>query len=392
MANSPKTIFPKEVIGFSVEALLNKHSTRSLIIYQIILLALMTACALLPVINVDVNLNGAGVVQSKKLQTKIVSGTTGRIIEKNVNINQFVTTGDTLFGLDKTYINNQKFDLLKRVKIQEDEIADLKLLVASKIQKKLELKSLKYIQSYNYLSKSIGDLDEQIRVKRNAYQREKVLFEGNASFKAKLEEVKLAMDVLINQKTLEIEKFKAQWNSDLQRALLDLSELENRLNQINTDLEQYTIVAPTTGYIQNLEGVSENSFIYPNQQLCVISPNEELLLDCYIKPTDIGLIEKNQKVKIRVDAFNYQQWGMLEAEVVEIFNDVTLLNNQEPVFTVRCKPKQQYLQLENGYKGELRKGMSFQANFLIAKRSLFDLLFDKVEDWLAPNANKKTSV
>jgi len=235
-------------------------------------------------------------------------------------------------------------------------------------------------------------LDEQIKIKRNAYQREKALFEGNASYKAKLEEVKLAMDVLINQKSLEIEKFKAQWNSDLQRALLDLSELENRLNQINTDLEQYTIIAPTSGYIHNLEGIAVNGFIYPNQQLCVISPNEELLLDCYIKPTDIGLIEKNQKVKIRVDAFNYQQWGMLEAEVVEIFNDVTLLNNQEPVFTVRCKPNRNFLKLENGYKGELRKGMSFQANFLIAERSLFDLLFDKVEDWLAPSANKKTSI
>ena len=161
----------------------------------------------------------------------------------------------------------------------------------------------------DYLRKSIGDLDEQIKIKRNAYQREKALFEGNASFKAKLEDVKLAMDVLLNQKSLEIEKFRAQWNTDLQRALLDLSDLENRLNQINVELEQYTVIAPTSGFVQNIEGIALNGFIYPNQQLCVISPNEELLLDCYIKPTDIGLIGKNQKVKIRVDAFNYQQWG-----------------------------------------------------------------------------------
>jgi len=309
MPNSPKTIFPKEVIGFSVEALLNKHSTRSLIIYQIILFVLITVCALLPFIKVDVNLNGAGVVQSKKLQAKIVSGTTGRITQKNINLNQFVTLGDTLFVLDQTYILSQKTDLQKRIEIKTDEISDLKLLVSTVIGKNLDLKSLKYIQSYDYLRKSIGDLDEQIKIKRNAYQREKALFEGNASFKAKLEDVKLAMDVLLNQKSLEIEKFRAQWNTDLQRALLDLSDLENRLNQINVELEQYTVIAPTSGFVQNIEGIALNGFIYPNQQLCVISPNEELLLDCYIKPTDIGLIGKNQKVKIRVDAFNYQQWG-----------------------------------------------------------------------------------
>ena len=99
----------------------------ALSIYQIILFVLITVCALLPFIKVDVNLNGAGVVQSKKLQAKIVSGTTGRITQKNINLNQFVTLGDTLFVLDQTYILSQKTDLQKRIEIKTDEISDLKL-------------------------------------------------------------------------------------------------------------------------------------------------------------------------------------------------------------------------------------------------------------------------
>ena len=139
MSNNPKTIFPKEVIGFSVEALLNKHSTRSLINYQIILVALIAACAFLSFNNVVVNLNGMGVVQSKKFQSKIISGTTGRIKERNVQINQFVASGDTLFVLDKTFINNRRSDLHKRIDISEDEISDLKVLVSSDINSDLEL-------------------------------------------------------------------------------------------------------------------------------------------------------------------------------------------------------------------------------------------------------------
>lgn len=214
MSKNPKTIFPKEVIGFSVEALLNKHSTRSLIIYQIILFSIVVAVALLPFIKVDVNLNGIGVVQSRKLQSTILSGTTGRIVEKNIN--QFVEAGETLFVLDKTYINNQKTDLEKRIRIKREEIADLKKLVATNIEKSIPLKSLKYSQSHSYLRKSIDDFEEQIRIKRKAYLREKALFEENASFQAKLEEVKLAMDVLINQRNLAVERFKAEWNAALQ--------------------------------------------------------------------------------------------------------------------------------------------------------------------------------
>ena len=39
---------------------------------------------------------------------------------------------------------------------------------------------------------------------------------------------------------------------------------------------------------------------------------------------------------------------------------------------------------ENEYKGLLKKGMNFSAHFIIARRSLFELLYDKVDDWVNP--------
>lgn len=92
------------------------------------------------------------------------------------------------------------------------------------------------------------------------------------------------------------------------------------------------------------------------------------------------------KARFQVSAFDYNQWGILTGEVQEISNDVNIINNR-PVFTVRSTLGQTYLELENGYRGELKKGMTMQARFIITRRSLFQLLYDNVNDWLNPQWN-----
>ena len=44
-----------------------------------------------------------------------------------------------------------------------------------------------------------------------------------------------------------------------------------------------------------------------------------------------------------------------------------------------------YLQLKNGYKGQIGKGMTLTARFYLLDRTLWQLLFDRVDDWFNPN-------
>lgn len=44
-----------------------------------------------------------------------------------------------------------------------------------------------------------------------------------------------------------------------------------------------------------------------------------------------------------------------------------------------------YLTLrKSGKKGVLKKGMTVSAHFMITERSLFDLLYQKIDDWANP--------
>jgi len=117
------------------------------------------------------------------------------------------------------------------------------------------------------------------------------------------------------------------------------------------------------------------------------SSNSVLLAECYISPSDIGYVRQNQQVAFQFDAFNYRDWGMVQGKVKEVLSDVVLID-QKPMFRVRCTLNKNFLQLKNGYQGNIQKGLTFTARFQLNRRSLWQLLFDKVDNWLNPKIVK----
>ena len=101
----------------------------------------------------------------------------------------------------------------------------------------------------------------------------------------------------------------------------------------------------------------------------------------------MGLLKLNQQALFQMDALNYREWGLARGVVMEIAKDITLIGEQ-PVFKVKCRLETPSLRLKNGYEVRLQKGMSLQARFVVIKRTLAQLLFDKVEDWINPNSHQ----
>jgi hypothetical protein len=82
---------------------------------------------------------------------------------------------------------------------------------------------------------------------------------------------------------------------------------------------------------------------------------------------------------------------MLEGKILEISNDAYLLEDNRTVFMVKCNLNQNHLALKNGFKGYVKKGMTFQSNFIVTQRTIFQLLYDKVDSWLNPGRALNTT-
>ena len=162
-----------------------------------------------------------------------------------------------------------------------------------------------------------------------------------------------------------------------------VKNLQGSAQKIVIESNNYFLTAPESGTIENFSGLQTGSFLNASQAIANISPNDNLIVENTVEPKDVGLIKKNQNVKFQLDAFNYNQWGLLEGKVIEIDKNATIKDNQI-FFKVKCKLNSKTLSLNSGYKTNVSKGMTLTTRYIITRRSLFDLLFDKVDDWLNP--------
>ena len=378
-----KQIFPKEIIENTVEVHQFKHTNKSKIIYSFILLALIAALTSLPFINVTIYNTSQGLIRPDKERILLESSTSGKVIFHQLKNNLQVKKGDTLLLINNLAITQKITTTTSLLSETEIFISDLKLL-SNQRRVSNKLNSLKYKQEYNFYQQKLSELNTRFQKIKEDYSRSQKLFDKGVIAKVELNNSKLEYDLSLNA----IYQYKKQQNSSWQAELVNqqnqLKELENNQVQLEETNNLSVIKAPVSGTLLNVKGIEKGSFIQNGIQLAEISPKSDLIVECYINPIDIGLLKKENKVNFQVSAFNYNQWGLANGKIEEIGNDVQMINNT-PMFKVLCSLDQDFLQLKNGFKGQLKKGMFVNARFELTERSLFDLLYDKMDDWLNPS-------
>lgn len=378
-----KQIFPKEIIENTVDVHQFKHTNKSKFIYGFILFALIVALISLPFISVTIYNTSQGLIRPDKERILLQSSHSGKVIFHQLKNNGQINKGDTLMMINNLAIT-QKINTTRSLFIETKKfIEDIKLLSNQKrIANKLN--SLKYKHEYNFYQQKLSELNTRFQKIKEDYNRSQKLFEKGVIAKLALNNSKLEYDLSLNA----INQYKKQQHSSWQAALVNyqnqLKELENNQVELEETNNLSIVKAPVSGTLLNVKGIEKGSFISIGIQLAEISPKSDLIVECYIDPIDIGLLKKEKKVNFQVSAFNYNQWGLASGKITAIGNDVQMINNT-PMFKVLCSLDQNFLQLKNGFKGQLKKGMLVNARFELTERSLFDLLYDKMDDWVNPS-------
>lgn len=361
---------------------LHQTRIRSQIIYSATLLAVIAALTALPFLYTTISVTGSGAIQSNIEKTELLAPASGRITEVKLIDNQKVTKGTELLTIDATLPNQQK-DLISNHQTQlQQQLNDALTLL--RFNSSPNLQTALYAAAWQQYTEALQNAANAKEQAFKVYQRYKILIDKKVVTQAEFEQYHFNYKQALSDYEMVTKKYKTQWQTEANQYRNELRDLKNQNIQINDEVKQYTLKAPINGSLQNLTGLQIGSYVHANQKLGEISPDSLLLAFCYVKPADIGLIKEGQEVRFQIDAFNYNQWGLLNGKVLDIANDI-IIENQTPYFKVKCKLDKDYLQLKNGYKGQVKKGMTFTARFTVTKRSLYQLLYDNVDDWLNPN-------
>lgn len=385
-----RTIFPISITQFSTESLIKKHSTKSKAIYWLLIFVVLLFGTALFFVEVDVNVNSRGLITSTEKATQLGSPIFGFVHSILINENDFIKSGDTILVIDTTDIGKNIKGLRDKLSFYNEQNKALEYLCS--LSKRDVLDTAKVFNKLFKLElqKFKSDLKYQkleIEILKKNYHRNKELHEKKVIPNAEFEQVSYKYENTQLQYNKIFDNQKALWQSQFNQNRLTIFDLNENLNNLQKEFDKHFILSPIEGYIQELSGLKAKGMIYPNQDICVISPTSDLIVETYVTTSDIGLIKLRQNVKFRIDAFNYNQWGMLSGEVSEIANDIFVWENGVPSFKIRCKLNGTTLSYQ-GKTVKIKKGMTLNANFFLARRTIAQLFYDNITDWLDPNEIK----
>lgn len=373
-------LFPAEIIKSSSESYFAEQRTAGRIIYLAVMLFLATVIGLLPFVTVQVSTQSEGVVRSGDEENPVVPVVAGEVLLSRMAENQPVGRGDTLLVLASDRIDQEISLLTFRQQEENRMMSDLKKLIRGETEGLLSAPSR---QEYALYAVKLAGQQAQLQQAERDYLLAEILYRKGITPRHDFE--KIAGQFRYEQACYQ--SVQAQqlslWQEKLKQTTLNLADLEARVQQLKKERSLYCLTAPVAGTLTGYTGVKTGNFVAPNQPLARIAPEENLLVECYVSPADIGLIEAKMPVTFQFHAFNYHLWGMATGSVDEISNNLVSVNNR-PFFRVKCRLDQHFLKLKNGCTGHLRKGMTLTGRFKVADRTLFQLLYDKADNWLNP--------
>ena len=381
-------LIPFSLSEKSLESYLVNISTRSRIIYWIIIGMILLGIAALPLIYVDVSVQARGYFQSEIEKQVVYIPIQGKVIYNSIRNGKTIRKGDTLLVIDTETIRAQQTSLIQRIAENDSSMMDLETLTKIySLENKFDQIALitkRYKAEFDNLNNQQTIQFQKYLKRKTEHNRNELLYHQqiipqieyeNSLFMLNSEKDNLNQ-ILLSQKSL--------WQNDLTLRRNDSVKLLADLKQCAEELVNRIVLAPTNGEIIQSSDIQTGSIVTSGQKIAEISPEGELVATCFVKPADIGLIHENQKVKIQVDAFNYNEWGMLQGEIFDISDDMIVESGSVAYFRVRCKPGKTFLSLKNGIKAEIKKGMSINTRIVVVRRNLFHLLFDKADKWFNP--------
>lgn len=375
-------LLPNEWIENSIETYIYQHTTKSQVIYWIVLLAVTITLVALPFIYVDISVQGSGVVRPIAEKAEITSAITEIVDSVFVKEGEQVNKGDVILRF-RTNSSDYKINYqTSRLNDCSAQLADLAYLAEGNCPKFFS--SPVRQQEYAYFIRKKQELETGLAQAEKEYLRNKTLFEKKVISEEEYDSYYFKLKSQQNELASLVQSQLSTWQADQNTYRNTYNEINSNLKQEIKDKDLYIVRSPVDGTVDQFSGVYRGSSIQAGQSLAVISPDSTLCIEVYVTPRNIGFMSVGMSVNVQVESFNYNEWGTIPGRVKDISSDFLTDSQGNSFYKVKCEMERDFLQLKNGRIGKLKKGMTVNAHFMVTRRSLFNLLYQKMDGWVNP--------
>jgi multidrug efflux pump subunit AcrA (membrane-fusion protein) len=173
-------------------------------------------------------------------------------------------------------------------------------------------------------------------------------------------------------------KFFQDAQTDMTKAEEDLSTQEQVLIDRQTNLERMRIFAPSDGLVRNLRMTTLGGRVRPGDIVMELLPTDsELILEAKLKPVDLAHIKVGQKATVKLDAFDYSIYGVLDGKVNYVSPDALseMIAGQEHFYyRVHVAVDKSQIPSASGKTIEVQPGMTAQVEIRTSQMSVLSYL------------------
>lgn len=309
------------------------------------------------------------------------------------NNSQILAARAELTGNQRNYDEKR---MAVNTKVREAQ-AQVRISQARLNAAKSKLTRYRFMGNYGALSQ-----EQLAETKLEVYQQQQALASANAQLKYALVVLNTfpSQVEMAQQRIHQVEKSGqasiAQLNQEKEELIQQrigvnrqLEQDQEKLHQVNIDLNNTKITATEVGVISNLQVHNPGQTVQPGQEIAQIIPSTAPLeMKAVVSPQEINKLEVGQKVQMQISACPYPDYGILEGTVGKIANDTSKpeknsfsgssqAQKSAPAFyEVSITPQATFLGL--GKKTcSLQSGMKATADILIKEETVMGFLLRK---------------
>ncbi len=197
---------------------------------------------------------------------------------------------------------------------------------------------------------------------------------------AMINRLKAGLDEVDDKVRATRSRFRSAALTDLALVSAELAALQPALPSLRDRASRAQIRAPVRGVVNRIHRTTIGGLARSGEELIEIVPlDDRLLVEAYVRPKDIAFLHPEQKVKIKITAYDFSRYGSLDGEIVRIGADTITRSerSEEEVFVVEIQTSDTMLDA-GGAAVEIIPGMIAQVDILSGRKSVLDYLIQPV--------------
>lgn len=188
------------------------------------------------------------------------------------------------------------------------------------------------------------------------------------------------MTLELNNSPLREQVAEAQLSRSISTTESELSKQQNN--------HEWSVLAPCDGAVSSLTIAHHQNAAVGVPLVTVVPSNSKLQAILYAPSRALGFLKPGQAVKIKLDAFPYQKFGVAEGRVISIADSpvrasensagtrlATSTETGEPMYTVRVELDKQIIDAY-GSQQRLRPGMQLDAEIQLDTRRIYEWVLE----------------